>query len=277
MQKCLEQFEVENHLRNLRISGYTIIENFLTPTETETYLKRLVELHNEVSKISYDSKAPERGARDLMVYNLPNKNKGFIDLITCEAFEQILKPKLNDPYYRFLPNDVPNYVLTYYNGRSSGNFLDLHIDSYIPSPGEHTWVMQVVVALEDTNPENGCTVVVPGSHLSGKFTDRDYKGAVPLSMKKGSVAFWDSRLWHGTTENTSTRSRWALIGTFSAWWVKPAMDYTKSLPQEIYDQLTDKQKSLMGFCSIPPGNEFSGINTKKDYTFLKPRIGDYHV
>jgi ectoine hydroxylase-related dioxygenase (phytanoyl-CoA dioxygenase family) len=86
---------------------------------------------------------------------------------------------------------------------------------------------------------------------------------------------WDSRVWHGTHENVAGTSRWALIATFSRWWMKQAMDIPKSLPQEIYAQLTDRQKALMGFCSIPPVDESRRINTKCGYDFLKSSVRDY--
>ena len=50
---------------------------------------------------------------------------------------------------------------------------------------------------------------------------------------------------------------------------------TKSLPQEIYEKLTDEQKSVMCFCSIPPRNEFERINTKCGYDFLKDNVKEY--
>lgn len=275
--KKLSDHILEDHLRNLRVSGFTVIENFLAPDEIQYYLDKLKALHEESLSVNFTSEAPDRGVKDKMVYNLPLKDKAFIDLYSADVFEQILKPKLNDPFYRFLPPELPNYVLSYLNGRSSGLELDLHIDSYIPSPGAHTWVMQVVIALEDTTTENGCTIVVPGSHISGTYTDRSFLGAKPLPLKKGSVAIWDSRIWHGTTENCSSSTRWAIVGTFSSWWVKPAMDYTKKLPQEIYSLLDDKQKCLLGFCSIPPGDEYSGINTKKSYVGIKSNVRDYYV
>ena len=32
----------------------------------------------------------------------------------------------------FLPKEKPNFIINYFNARSSGNKLDLHIDSWIP-------------------------------------------------------------------------------------------------------------------------------------------------
>ena len=50
----------------------------------------------------------------------------------------------------------------------------------------------------------------------------------------GDLIIWDSRLWHGTLENRSKQSRWAIVTTLSSWWVKQAMDMPKSLPKKIY-------------------------------------------
>ena len=44
---------------------------------------------------------------------------------------------------------------------------------------------------------------------------------------------------------------------------------TRSLPDSIYKKLTDEQKLLLGFCSIPPSDESNSIHTKKSYLDLK--------
>ena len=68
----------------------------------------------------------------------------------------------------------------------------------------------------------------------------------------------------------------ALIATFSRWWVKQAMNMTRSLPEEIYQSLTDRQKQMLGFCAIPPADEFTRINTKCGYEALLPSVADYY-
>ena len=73
----------------------------------------------------------------------------------------------------------------------------------------------------------------------------------------------------------SRRSRWALIATVGMWFLKPAMDIVSSLPQTIYSKLTDEQRVLMGFCSIPPKNEFQRNNTKTGLNDLKDNVEEY--
>ena len=263
------------HLDDLDRDGFTIIKSALPPEHVNRLLD-LVKTHYDLTiDMKYEG-VPDRDIKDKIVYALPCKDYEFLVPIFSEKIESILKLKLNDVYYRYLPVDQPNYYLSYYNARSSGDRLDLHIDSHIPSPGSYCWSMQVVIALEPMTVENGCTVVVSGSHKSGEYTNRNSKDFLDLLLNAGDIVIWDSRLWHGTRNNKTISTRWALIATFSSWWVKPAMDYTKSLPQEIFSKLSPKEKSLLGFCAIPPKDEDSGINTKKGFSDLKDQVSYYH-
>lgn len=220
---------------------------------------------------------PDRDISDKVIYNLQNKDQKFIDLLTQPLAKRICMSKLNDAYYRAIPSDKPNYIIGYYNARTSGNKLDLHIDSCVPNPGKWCTSMQVTFLLDDMDESNGCTVVVPGSHRSGEFSDRSLTKDVPVIAQAGDLVIWDSRTWHGTRENSRNASRWALVATLTRWWMKQTMDITRSLPDEIYRFLTDEQKAMLGFCSIPPRDEYERINTKCGYDSLKPSVRDYYL
>lgn len=267
--------EVEEHLRRLLAFGYTHVEGFLPSKDVSQLLAEVEGLHAASKAVKY-SGVPDRDNEDKIVYNLQNKSSLFIDLLTQDVVKDICKALLNDPYYRFLDDSRGNYILSYYNARSSGRELDLHIDSYIPAPGARTWAMQAAFVLEDMTLDNGCTVVCPGSHMSGSFSDRKLKERRPITASAGDLIIWDSRLWHGTLANQSGASRWVLIATFTSWWVKQTMDITRSLPDEIYQVLSPEQKVLMGFCSIPPADERTRINTKTGYESLLPSVKDYY-
>ncbi len=265
-------------LKELDSYGFAKFSGFLLPETLQSLLKLTEYYYTETNsggKIHYKG-TPERDKDDKILYNLQNIDKVYIDLISSQAITSIAKVKLNDPHYRFLPSDVPNYVLQYYNARSSGQKLDLHIDSHIPFAGEYTNMMQFVILLEDSTVNNGCTVVVPGSHKSARFTDRELENVIPLTAKAGDLVCWDSRLWHGTLANISKQSRWALIATLGMWWVKPSMDIVRSMNSEIYKQCDDQQKQLLGFCAVPPINPMERNNTKCGYDFLKPTLSEYN-
>ena len=132
------------------------------------------------------------------------------------------------------------------------------------------------MVLEDQTPERGCTVVVPGSHLSDAYADQAaFAQAVPIPSKAGDMVIWDSRLWHGALGNSTGASRWSLIGTFVRWWMKQNFDVTGTLPQSVYDALNDDEKTILGFCSMPPRDEYQRTDMKSGHADLRPQVGDY--
>lgn len=274
MRKVTEVEGIQ-HEKCIQTYGYTIVPGFVPKDLVEALLGRVNELYRLESTNRYEG-VPERDGKDKIVYNIQNKDLIFIKLLSDSFLRNLLIKKLNDPFYRFLPVDVPNYILSYYNARSSGNALDLHIDSHIPAISSYPWAMQVAFVLEEQSESNGCTIVVPGSHQSGKFTDRELQDVKPILSKPGDLVIWDSRLWHGTLENKANASRWALIATFTSWWVKQSMDITRSLPEKIYESLSNEEKSILGFCSIPPATELDRINTKSGYETLKKSVKEYY-
>jgi hypothetical protein len=260
--------------QDIENNGFAIIKSLLTEKEIKFLLKKVNLLHSK--KIIKFKGTPNRDKNDKIIYNLQNKDYRFIKILSKKIIIKILKYFLNDEYYSYLPKNVPNYNILYYNARSSGDKLDLHIDSHIPFKGKKTSMMQFVFLLEDSNEQNGCTIVVPKSHQSGLYSNRKTKKVLPLAGKAGDVIIWDSRLWHGTLENYSKKSRWALVCTFGMWWVKPMMNMTMSLPNSIYKKCNLLEKQLLGFCSIPPKDEKERINTKTGYGFLKKNINQYY-
>ncbi len=267
---------LNDSIKEIKIFGYTKIKNYLTQKGVNE-LKLFV--NQEFSKFKKTKELykglPERDSEDKVVYNLQNLNKKFIDVISTIEIKYVLKSFLNDKYYGFLNSSTPNYILNYFNARSSGLPLDYHIDSHIPYLSEEIFMMQAVILLDQSNKKNGCTKVIPGSHLSGKYTDRSFDKHDLIEGEPGDLIFWDSRLWHGTLGNISKKSRWAIIATFSRWWIKQSSNITSGLRDEIYKKLDNEQKQLLGFCSIPPKNQFERINTKCGYDFLKNSVSDY--
>tara|TARA_B100000787_G_C16184081_1_gene293562 strand:- start:1686 stop:2105 length:420 start_codon:yes stop_codon:yes gene_type:complete len=138
----------------------------------------------------------------------------------------------------------------------------------MPFKGDQTYMMQFVFLLDESTLKNGCTVVVRGSHKSGKFCNRKSKNLKNLIANPGDLIIWDSRLWHGANKNKNKDSRWALVATLTRWFIKQSSDITRALPASIYKECTNKEKLLLGYCSIPPRDEFHGVNTKAGYIDL---------
>jgi ectoine hydroxylase-related dioxygenase (phytanoyl-CoA dioxygenase family) len=259
---------LDKKIREIEKNGYCVVKNYLTKMQVKKLLLTVNFYYKKNKKIKYRG-VPKRDNEDKILYNLQNKDYVFIKILSDKRIIKIAKYFLDDPYYRFLPKEKSNYILSYFNARSSGEKLDLHIDSRIPYTGKKTHMMQFVFLLEDSTNMNGCTTVVKASHKSGKYTNRKSKKIQNLTGKAGDLIIWDSRLWHGTLANYNKSSRWAIVTTLSSWWVKQSMDMPKSLPKKIFKKCSNYQKQLIGYCSIPPKDEIERINTKCGYDVLK--------
>jgi hypothetical protein len=266
----IDKIEIKKIQSKLSSQGFIKVENLIKPKITKKILDLIKKIYTKAGKSTKNYKGlPERDSKDLRIYNLPKRDKIFCDLISDIQLEKILKPNLNDKYYQWLPQKLPNYILGGFNGRSSGYKLDLHIDSIIPFKGYHPSSYVVLFVLEKMNKNNGATILVPKSHLSGKYTDRSTKSIKVIDAVPGDVLILDSRTWHGTTENSTNKSRWLINAVFTGWWIKQQINFTESMPKKILKKLSNKQKQLLGFCSIPPTHETDRINTKCGYEVLK--------
>ena len=86
---------------------------------------------------------------------------------------------------------------------------DFHADSEWITP-----CMRVasIWMLSDFSYENGATMIMPGSHLSGRHpTDAEgrnsgvHLGAIPLEGPAGTLVIYDARMWHQSGYNQGTK------------------------------------------------------------------------
>lgn len=265
-------------IRTIQEDGYVYIPRVFSHDEVSDALNRVKFWYRKTLSVQSD-RMPRLNRDQPMVYNLQSKDVAFVRMmLETDIVEEILKHFLNDRWFNSLPDDAPNYILRSFLARSSNYQMPMHIDCFVPYVGSHVFVMQCAVLLEDQNEKNGCTVVMPGSHLSNRYAPQDsFDNAVPIEGKAGDVVVWDSRLWHGARANQSDGTRWSMIATFCRWWIKQAFDIPGNLPQEIYDQLTDRQKAVLGFCSVPYDDETHGIDMKRSYDLLPDNVDHYRL
>jgi len=259
----------DKYLDEIKQKGFVKIPQ-LIPTNTLQQLKTLVQNHWNASKadLAKVKNVPYLNQGHEVIYSLQNKDPFFFTVFLRQPLLlSILMRCLNDEWYKQIPKENPNFILRGLMARSSGDGeLPLHIDSFIPSAGDYVWMMQVVIVLEKQTKENGCTLVVPGSHKFGHYAHQEWmKYAMPLESEPGDVVLWDSRLWHGATANTTSNSRWAIIATFSRWWIKQNYQYTETFPPAFLSQLHDSEKAVLGYCSLPPRDEFDRPDIKAGY------------
>lgn len=244
-------------------NGYTVIKNAIASSVVEELLRKIKKIISNRKERATDKTSIE-GVGYLT--DLQNEDVMFIKVVFGEpVLRSLLIELLNDPFYRNIPKDKPNYVFRGIRALDSvAKGLPLHIDSVLPSSSRYPTGMVSSFILEDHDRNNGCTLVVPKTHRSDTFADRSPSDrTVAIEAKAGDIVVWDTRLWHGTEDNPQGNSRLSLLCTFTSWHLKQPLRHYDTLPNQIYKQLTDEEKSIIGFCSIPARDSSASHNDAK--------------
>jgi ectoine hydroxylase len=164
------------------------------------------------------------------------------------TLRRIKNPADNDPLYRWVAfeSPIPDIVaeligpdvkfhhskLNLKGGRV-GAPVEWHQDAAF-YPHSNDDVLAVGLLLDDATAENGCLVVLPGSHRErvhehyddgGRFIGRmreedigrfDARKGQLLELPAGSIHIHHYRLIHWSAPNTSADDRWLLINAYSA-------------------------------------------------------------
>jgi ectoine hydroxylase len=137
--------------------------------------------------------------------------------------------------------------------------------------------LKVGYFLTDTSEAGaGNMFVLPGSHLWNQipFPDDNLsnpEGAVPLRVRPGTAVFFDRRLWHTPSPNTSGQTRKVLFYGYSYRWLRPRDDMTVS---HLMDRCDPIRRQLLG--ASPTGGYGYTSPTDEDVplrTWLREHLG----
>jgi len=103
-------------------------------------------------------------------------------------------------------------------------------------------IVSCAIYYDDSDRENGCLRVLPGSHRLGKivehkpnpkthgsWTEVDEAHAVDLIVPAGTVILFSANLLHGSSDNYSTRRRYS-----TAWHYLPGELHLEHFPRGVY-------------------------------------------
>ena len=256
---------------NMDKFGYCVLTNVLSINEVDALRTRLfeqVEAEEQLDKTWVNPIGKQ------LVKFLVNKGQVFRDL-------------LFQPNYRAVVDHVlgPEYLLSSINAHIAypGGSLEFHRDQFwMPPPsndkkepliragainrkehkGHHVigednplTISPAVVCnsmwmLDDFTEENGATILVPGSHLSGREpdprldTDANWTSAVGPA---GSVAIFDGRTWHSTGLNVTDQPRVGINTGFCAPQFRQQENFQLGTAPEVLEEASNELLALLGF------------------------------
>lgn len=250
------------YLNDLKTNGFVIIRNLYDQL-------RLSELLADIKAGVIDSSSSENIPRlnrgSDIIYNPFLIKKTYFDLFREKTVESILKSCLNDNYYQNL-GDAPNYILRSMICRSSKDMLPWHIDSFIPFTSEYASTVQVIIPLESFTSTSGATLLYKASHQFGEYSPQEHESdaeIVELHAEPGDVVIWDARIWHAAKANQSDGTRWAIISTFTRWWIKQNYRYVDEIVRtNQLEMYTNEDLAILGGASQTPLNHSENIDLK---------------
>ncbi|MEM7292718.1 MAG: phytanoyl-CoA dioxygenase family protein [Pseudomonadota bacterium] len=249
--------------------GYIVLPDLITDAtcahlanSLDKACSRYQPLHADTDAASSHSLENKSGER--VVYNLHNKDLAWFELFEHPGITAILDVLLRDGSYQ---NADPWYL----NNNSArcplpgGKPQQLHIDSRVAGLNRPLMV-NVLWMIDDFTDSNGATRVVPGSHRRTHFAEngRRYEDEIVLTGRRGSAVVFDAGLWHGGTANTNGVRRWGLVLGYARWFIKPAFDFARNTPADLFQRLSVSQQRLLGFDSAPPPDEFTRVRRRSE-------------
>lgn len=233
--------DLARHADELRMRGYTILRDFLSPGEVATSRAALDAVFRRESSI-----APRRGwLTDAyrVAYMLPEKDPLFLAFAQRDELLALVRAVLG-----------ADCVLGSLNGLTmtpGGGAQPLHLDQAASVPGM-VLTVNALHTLDDFTRENGCTRLVPES------SDRIWSGdpaelaaaegeAIPLEAPAGSLIAYSGGAWHAGSSNHTDQPRRALHAYFTRPWLRPHWDFPASLSRRTARKLTAEERTLLGF------------------------------
>ncbi len=289
--------------REISEFGYAMIADALTPGQVDAMRTRLIEQAKCEAKASGASISLDDEYASGFVQSLLNKGKVWQDLYDpADAVHEVLDHALTPAVDPIMSQTQPldQRYIAFASGakfkrkaqglRTVGEHAatpadvltpDYHIDQkWVAGHLDYPIMVTVFYLLTDFTYDNGCTLVVPGSHkiptpvygvvrpelppqpngrpawdraLYSGLAPEVTKNAVPVEAPAGTAFIFEGRLWHAAGINTSGELRAHINTVYCAPYIRQRELYPMNLSQDVVDQLSDAQLTMLGFDTLWQG------------------------
>ncbi|MBS36051.1 MAG: hypothetical protein CMO26_09020 [Thiotrichales bacterium] len=258
-------------IEDFETHGYCLIDQALDADTLAVVSRRLFNQAEAERELGVEFKNP--GHLDNQWVNmLINKGEVFQKLVTHPLASRVIESALG-----------PEYLLSCCDAQikhPGSDFMPLHTDQWwMPEPqtpgrlperpaamarGAGTALsatpttavvrgratVNIMWLITDFTTANGATVIVPGSHISGREPDSSLPHQIKtlaVEAPAGTALVFDGRLWHAAGANYTGDSRYGITCTFCGPQFRPLENYTLGLRPEVRNSASDELLRLLGF------------------------------
>ena len=244
MDLPITRFDADAHAARMREQGYTIIPDFMDAAALAEVRETLAPYAD-----THQGRNAFEGFKTERIYTLVARGM---------VFERLTEePRVLSLLDRFLQ---PNYLLTasqsicIHPGEAAQS---LHTDDgFYRQPRPRPAISYTVIgAIDAFTRENGCTEVVPGSHLWGDpgapgrpATHAEMEPLlVPLEMPAGAAAVFPGTLVHRGGANRSAAPRLAFTNQYCEPWGRTQENFYLGIPREQVAAMSPRLQTLLGY------------------------------
>ena len=267
----VETYGVYNHYKNdansnlsknveeIYYNGFTILEDVFDPATIAKSIDQFDKLLETQNKEAIDNNAFLEADNDILRCPL-GYDHFFVEIASNSIVMELMRKILGSNFILMMQNGIVNRPNT--KQYQTKWHRDLNYQHFISS---EPLALNFLVMLNDFKVENGCTWVLPSSHLRAEFPSDDFvrKYEIPVTGKAGSVAVLDAMLYHrsgrNTTDNDVRRGLNHVVG-------KPFIAQQINLPQFIKsnrDVSYDNDEFLSKYLGYTWGPSSDVISWKK--------------
>lgn len=242
--------ETDQHIEELTINGFSIIENLLSEKELIIARKRLDDVYakqeNEFSENDL------RNIKELHVARMPFAyDDYFLNIAVNEKIITVIRKILGNYFVLHLQNGIINMPKLEHQQQSWHRDLPYQ-DFIISKP----LAISCLFCLDDFNLSTGGTIVLPHTHKSDKMPSQHFidEFAMNVTAKSGSVLLFDSMLFHKAGYNSSNQIRRGINHIYTSAILKQQINIPASLNGKYSDD--PFLRMILGYDACPPNNVF---------------------
>lgn len=221
--------------------GFAIVEGLLDASACAALVDEVCELEGRL-ETAFGANDFE-GFRTRRIFNLISRGASFRDLVLHPRMEEVIEAILGDGFLlsgttsmHLFPGETPQL---------------LHADDgmiSLPRPHPATLVT-TLWALSPFRPENGGTLLVPGSHKRSEMPrPGERHEPIAVDMPAGSALVLHGSTWHGGGRNaTPDEERFGLSIQFVAGWCRQQQNLMLGTPREVVASYPRKLQERIGY------------------------------
>lgn len=239
--------EFDLHVSNIKEEGYTVLPRTLTAPECNTAIDELERLVSEKEQGGFEclfnkGRVFERVYQIAPLLRLIRHFLG-ADALLGGVFGSIIEPGSTAGGLHCDGETTGHLRLRSQAAADEGRRITSHVMS-----------LNTIFCLSEFTNTNGATRLVPKSHRIDTIgiPETAVEQTHIVEAISGSTIVFDTNIWHGTSQNSTTEKRYALLVPWRRSWQKGGYELARLVEPGVVERAGEDGPLIFGFDALPP-------------------------